>query len=81
MKTILIFAIFVALLAIPQFTNNTTLAHGLRTTIQGYDDREDACYVAKGAVEHSHQGSPEHKSSRCDCEKSGGGWSCTATYG
>ena len=79
MKTILAFAIFATVLAIPQFTNNATLAHSLRTTSQNYDKKQDACRAAKKTVKHGHQ----HKFSddNCDCEKLDGLWSCTVTYG
>ena len=77
MNTTLTVAIFVAILAIPQFTSNVAFAHTFKTKAIGYEKRSEACKDAKNEVKHGHK----HKYSRCKCEKSDGLWSCTVTYG
>lgn len=74
----LIFAIFVALLAIPPFNNNVALAH----ETYGADERHTRATACKAARSDAHHHGNDHNYSACDCEKlDNGNWSCGVTYG
>ena len=86
MKTILTFAIFAALLAIPQFTNNAAFAHPGHGRGGLSDNKAQACEDARSQAHHSHSDGSEHQYDQCRCleltERTGEvlGWTCETIY-